>query len=72
MQYIVLRDCFTAECQYYKRGDTVELPDEMYKYEKNFKLVEEPEQEIGTPEAPLYVSDKDKKVRVKPKTKKEK
>ena len=42
MKYLVLRDCFTEECRYFRKGDTVELPDEMYKYEKNFRAVDAP------------------------------
>ncbi len=42
MKYLVLRNCFTAESQYFSKGDTVELPDEMYKAEKNFRSLETP------------------------------
>ena len=40
MKYLVLRDCFTAEQRFYAKGDVVDLPDEMFKYEKNFRLLE--------------------------------
>ena len=39
MKYLVLRNCFTAECRYFRKGDIVELSDEMYKAEKNFRAV---------------------------------
>ena len=40
MKYLVLRNCFTAECVYYKKGQVVNLPDAMFKAEKNFRLME--------------------------------
>ena len=42
MKYIVLRNCFTRECVYYKKGTFVKLPDAMFKDEKNFELAEKP------------------------------
>lgn len=39
-KYLVLRNCFTEECRYFKKGEVVELPESMYKYEKNFRLVD--------------------------------
>lgn len=42
MKYLVLRNCFTAECVYYKKGEIVNLPDAMFKDEKNFRLMEKP------------------------------
>ncbi len=42
MKYLVLRNCFTAECVYYKKGTFVKLPDAMFKDEKNFELAEKP------------------------------
>lgn len=41
-KYLVLRNCFTAECQYFKKGDVVDLPDAMFKDEKNFRPMEQP------------------------------
>lgn len=41
-KYVVLRNCFTADCVYYSKGDIVELPDAMFKDEKNFRLLEKP------------------------------
>ena len=41
-KYSVLRNCFTAECVYYKKGQVVELPDAMFKDEKNFRQMGEP------------------------------
>lgn len=40
MKYLVLRNCFTADCVYYKKGEIVNLPDAMFKHEKNFRLME--------------------------------
>jgi len=42
-KYSVLRNCFTAECVYYKKGQVVELSEAMFKDEKNFRLMGEPE-----------------------------
>ncbi len=42
MKYLVLRNCFTRECVYYKKGTFVKLPDAMFKDEKNFELAEKP------------------------------
>lgn len=42
MKYLVLRNCYTVEDRYFRGGDVVELPDEMFKYEKNFRLADEP------------------------------
>jgi hypothetical protein len=39
MKYEVLRDCYTGE-RFYRKGDFYELPDDMLKFEKNFKLVD--------------------------------
>lgn len=44
-KYLVLRNCFTEECVYYRKGDIVALPDGMVKDEKNFQLVGAPEPE---------------------------
>lgn len=43
MKYQVLRNCFTQECVYYKKGAVVELPVAMFKDKKNFRLMGEPE-----------------------------
>jgi len=54
-KYSVLRNCFTAECVYYKKGQVVELPDAMFKDEKNFRQMGEPTPEPEpepAPEAP--------------------
>ena len=42
-KYLVLRNCFTSECVYYKKGQVVELSEALFKDEKNFRLVGEPE-----------------------------
>lgn len=42
-KYLVLRNCFTQDCVYYKKGDVVELSDAMFKNEKNFRPMGEPE-----------------------------
>ena len=49
MKYLVLRNCYTKEERYFSRGDIVELPDEMFKHEKNFQLVR---QEVVKPDIP--------------------
>ncbi len=38
MQYLVLRDCYVGEV-FRRQGDTVELPDDLEKSEKNFTLI---------------------------------
>ena len=40
-KYYVLRNCYTVEQRYFAKGDVVDLPDEMFKYEKNFAPVGE-------------------------------
>jgi len=53
MKYHVLRNCYTRECQYFRKGDTVELPDGMYKSPKNFKPLRESPPETE-PEAKVF------------------
>ncbi len=53
MKYLVLRNCFTRECVYYKKGAVVELPVAMFKDKKNFRSMEKPAPEPEPPpEAP--------------------
>jgi len=42
LKYLVLRNCFTEECRYFRKGDIVDLPDAMFKDEKNFRPMEKP------------------------------
>jgi len=50
MNYLVLRNCYTEEQRYFSKGDVVDLPDEMFKYEKNFALIGEVEEKLVTKE----------------------
>ena len=52
MQYLCLRDCYVND-RFWQKGEAYELPDEMEKSEKNFKLVEpQPITEPVTTETP--------------------
>jgi len=50
MNYICLRDCYVGD-RFRRQGEIYDLPDDMEKSPKNFRLVGEPEPE-STPEAP--------------------
>ena len=42
MKYICLRDCFVAS-RLWRQGEVYDLPDDMNKNEKNFRLLNAPE-----------------------------
>ena len=48
MKYICLRDCF-VDSRFWHEGRTYDLPDDMQKTLKNFKLVNEPESPMEKP-----------------------
>ena len=60
MKYLVLRNCYTAEQRYFSKGDVVELPDEMFKYEKNFAPVGEVEEQPLPKEPQTFQEVQDK------------
>ena len=46
MEYLVLRNCFTEENRYFAKGDVVDLPEAMFKHEKNFRLLSDVIKEV--------------------------
>jgi len=55
MQYQCLRDCWVTE-RLFRKGEVYNLPDEMPKAEKNFRLVGEPAIAREAPEATMGVT----------------
>lgn len=49
MRYHVLRNCYVND-RYYSKGEVKELPEDMWKSEKNFKPVSDAPESVTSPE----------------------